>query len=1130
MESLMYQIQNLDKIVEISVEYVNNFLENNNIIAFKSLILSDLCKDVVGRLPEKMKYIEFLNYMADYCASKVSYHPEYNKLASYICIKKLHMQTQSDITQIAEILYNNKDVNNNHAPIISKELYDIYIKYNDIINRTIDYNRDYDIDYFGIKTLEKSYLMRINKNNTKNIIERPQHMFMRVALGIHGEDLERAFETYNYMSQKYFTHATPTLFNAGTNHAQMSSCFLIGCEDSMEGIMESQYEMAMISKNSGGIGLWLSAIRAKGSIIRKCNGISDGLLPLCIYTCKLSRYVNQGGKRGGAVSCFLEPWHADIFEFCELRIPNTGNDDNRARDLFLALWICDIFMKRVENDEMWSLMCPDECPNLNTTHGEEFEELYKKYEKEKKYKKQVRARDLFNHILNCQLSSGLPYILFKDNANKKSNQKNLGTICSSNLCVHEDTMILTDKGYKKISDMKDKKVNIWNGEEWSNVTIKQTGSNKDLIRVNLSNGSYLDCTTQHKFYIENVYNKNNILEIEAKELKINDSLIKFNLPKAIKLENNNFKYPYTHGFFCGNGSDNYSKTENNPMVTLYNEKIYLLDHLDYISHGQIITQTNNRKMNVILPKDIEKKYVVPHESSIMIKIEWFEGFCDANGSILKNGDEESLQITNTNIKFLTDIRYMLHTLGIESEITILRNERQILLPYDNENKKFYKCKKIWRLLVSSSSLYKLYLEGFEPKKLKYKTREPYKNEKQEVKITSIEESYKNVDTYCFTEPKKHMGVFNGILTGQCAEIIEYSDDKETAVCNLASICLPRFIENDNYNFDKLQEITRICVRNLNKVIDINFYPTEKAKRSNMRHRPIGLGVQGLADVYNMLGLPFESEEAALLNKKIFETIYFAGVEESCKIAQKEGPYETFHSSPFSKGQLQFHLWGMTVNDLITKDIYEWNKLIENVKRYGTRNSLITALMPTASTSQIMKCSECFEPYMSNIFTRSTLAGEFTVINENLIKTLEKTNLWGEEMRHKILDNKGSIQNIEEIPQNIKDIYKTAFELKLKSIVSQSADRGPFIDQSQSMNLFMEEQDRTKLRSALFYAWKRGLKTGMYYLRTVPAADALKFGLDIKKNEEDKKITQKIKSNEDEVFVCRMEKGCIMCGS
>jgi ribonucleoside-diphosphate reductase alpha chain len=795
--SRMLQNESINVPIIVSEQYVNDFLEKFKDLELNSISFVDLARDIIERLPKNMNYLEFMNFMADYCASKISYHSDYNKLASHICIQKLHLTTHDDIHKVANILYNNKDVHQEHAPIISHRLNELIMKHGDKINSVLDFNRDFKFDYFGMKTLEKAYLMRINTKNSKIIIERPQHMFMRVALGIHDDDLEAAFETYHFMTDKYFTHATPTLFNAGTNHPQMSSCFLLHCGDSMESIMKTQTEMAMISKNSGGIGVHITGVRSKGSLIRKCNGVSDGIIPLCIYTNKLARYVNQGGKRGGAAACFLEPWHADIYDFCELRIPNTGNDDNRARDLFLALWVNDIFMKRAKNNEMWSLMCPDECPGLNTSYGKEFEELYTKYEKEKKYKKRVKARELFEHILTCQLSSGMPYVCFKDNVNNQSNQQNLGTICSSNLC---------------------------------------------------------------------------------------------------------------------------------------------------------------------------------------------------------------------------------------------------------------------------------------------------------------------------------------------AEICEYSDENETAVCNLASICLPRFIEDGKYNFDMLQKITRICVRNLNKVIDTNFYPTPKTKVSNMRHRPIGLGCQGLCDVYNILGMPFESEEAQTLNKKIFETIYYAAIDESCKLAQKYGHYESFPGSPFSEGKLQFHLWGKQVEDLETKDDHDWNKLIDDVKQFGTRNSLLTALMPTASTSQIMKCSECFEPIMSNIFTRSTHAGEFVVINENLIKALEKHNLWDSDMRHHILDSKGSIQNIDEIPQDIKDIYKTAFELPLKSIISQSADRGPFIDQSQSMNLFLEEQDRTKLRSALYYGWERGLKTGMYYLRTCPAVDALKFGLDMKKKKKNMIVEDEKKEETFDGPVCRMEKGCIMCGS
>lgn len=720
-------------------------------------------------IPEKITMNEFYNYVADYCISKASTHPDYNVIASRICVDRLHNSTPDNIIDAMDILYKNTDADGKHHPLISENLFGISKKYKNILNDIIDHNKDYQYDYFGIRTLERSYLLKIYDSNKKKIIiERPQYMVMRVALGIHGDDIDSAIETYHLMSNRYFTHATPTLFNAGTNNPQLSSCFLFGIDDSLDNIFSQVKNMSLISKWAGGIGVHITGVRAKGSIIRGTNGTSDGIIPLCVVLNKVSRYVNQGGKRPGSIAVYMEPYHPDIFDFCELRKTNSGNDDTRARDLFLALWIPDLFMKRVENDGVWSLMCPDECPGLCTSHGKDFETLYEKYEQNKQYKKQVSARALWTHILECQIETGFPYMLYKDNVNGKSNQKNIGTIRSSNLC---------------------------------------------------------------------------------------------------------------------------------------------------------------------------------------------------------------------------------------------------------------------------------------------------------------------------------------------AEICEYSDGDATAVCNLASLCLPRYIvKNEDgfvyFDYEKLLSVVKVAIRNLNKVIDINFYPINSTKISNNMHRPIGLGVQGLADVYNMFSYDYESEEASLLNKKIFETIYFGAVSESNELAKQLGHYSTFQNSPFSQGKLQFHLWGLTEDNLVTKNIYDWSSLTESVRKYGTRNSLLTALMPTAGTSQIMKCYESFEPYMSNVFVRTTMAGEFIVINENLIRDLIKENLWSEDMRKLIIINKGSIQNIENIPNKLKGIYKTAFEIKLKSIISQSADRGPFIDQSQSMNLFMNSPDPDILTSAHFYGWKRGIKTGMYYLRTVPAVEPIQFGIDI----------------------------------
>ena len=701
------------------------------------------------------------NLSADICASKISYHPDFNKLAARIVVSNLHKETKADYKEVVSEL--------NEIGLISEGYYKFVMEHSKELQEMIDYNRDFLFDFFGFKTLERSYLMR-NKSGSKNrVVERPQHLWMRVAVQIHGlhPDAEKDMkvtltnikETYDGMSQQYFTQATPTLFNSGTKRPQLSSCFLLGVDDNIEHIFKTMSDVGKISKWAGGLGLHITDIRAKGSLIKGTNGHSDGIIPLCKVLESVAKYVNQGGKRNGSVAVYAEPWHADIFEFVELR-KNTGDENLRARDLFLAVWIPDLFMKRVQNNEMWSLMCPDKCPGLSDVYGEEFEKLYKKYESEGRYNKQVKATDLWRHILDCEIESGMPYILFKDNVNRKSNQKNIGVIKSSNLC---------------------------------------------------------------------------------------------------------------------------------------------------------------------------------------------------------------------------------------------------------------------------------------------------------------------------------------------AEVTEFSNSEETAVCNLASICLPKFVEGTTYNFDKLRQFSKIATRNLNNIININFYPTPETRFSNMKNRPIGLGVQGLADVYCKLKLSFESQEAKDLNRKIFEHKYFASLEASCELAQKYGPYDAFPGSPFSEGLLQWHLWGVDMSTLSPE--LDWYGLVEKIKKYGTRNSLLTAVMPTASTSQIMKNCECIEPYSSNIFVRTTLAGEYTIVNEHLVRDLLSLGLWTKEIYNEIVYFNGSVQKIKEIPQQLKELYKTAFEIKGIDIVKQSVDRGPFIDQSQSLNIFQATPDFSKLTSSHFYGWKNGLKTGMYYLRTRPAVDPIKFGLD-----------------------------------
>lgn len=698
---------------------------------------------------------ELDNLAAEVAASLITTHPDYGLLASRIAVSNLHKNTQKSFSKTMESLYNYIDPRTGKkAPLLSDDVYQIIMEQAELLDSTIIYDRDFGYDYFGFKTLERSYLLKLNGK----VAERPQHMLMRVAIGIHKRDIESAIETYNLMSERWFTHATPTLFNAGTPKPQMSSCFLLTMqEDSIEGIYDTLKQCAKISQSAGGIGLSIHNIRATGSYIRGTNGTSNGIIPMLRVFNDTARYVDQGGgKRKGSFAIYLEPWHADVFEFLDLR-KNTGKEEFRARDLFLALWIPDLFMKRVEANAKWTLFCPNEAPGLYDSWGEKFEELYEKYEADGRGRKTIEARELWNAILQAQIETGNPYLLYKDAANRKSNQQNLGTIRSSNLCT---------------------------------------------------------------------------------------------------------------------------------------------------------------------------------------------------------------------------------------------------------------------------------------------------------------------------------------------EIIEYTSSDEVAVCNLASIALPRFVNKGEFDHQRLYEITRVVTKNLNRIIDENFYPVPEARKSNMRHRPIGIGVQGLADTFCLMGFPFESDEARQLNKEIFETIYFAAMTESKELAKKFGPYETYEGSPVSKGIFQYDMWDVTPSSR-----WNWTELKAEVKKYGIRNSLLLAPMPTASTSQILGNNECFEPFTSNIYTRRTLSGEFVVVNKYLLKDLVKRKLWNDVMKNKIIAGNGSIQHIEEIPQDLKALYKTVWEVKQKAIIDMAADRGAYICQSQSLNLFVENPNFAKLTSMHFYAWKKGLKTGMYYLRTKAAADAIKFTVD-----------------------------------
>jgi ribonucleotide reductase alpha subunit len=862
---------------------------------------TSLVMKVIDQLFDGISTTKIDELSAEQCASMASIHPDYNTLAGRIVVSNHHKNTHGSFVEVMSQLYECHDKHNKPSPLLSKELYFIVNSNEEVLNAMCDYSRDYLIDYFGFKTLERAYLMKLNKV----IVERPQHMWLRVALGIHGNNLEKVRETYDLMSLKYFTHATPTLFNSGTPHPQLSSCYLIAMEsDSMEGIYNTLKDCAMISKWAGGIGLHIHNVRASGSSIRGTNGNSSGIVPMLKVFNNTAKFVDQGGKRNGSFAIYLEPWHADIEMFLQMR-KNHGDEELKARDLFYALWVPDLFMERIKTDGTWTLMCPDECPGLSDVYGDEFKILYTKYETEGKGRKTMKARDLWFQVLDAQMETGTPYLLYKDACNKKSNQQNVGIIKSSNLCVAPETTILTDNGHIEIQTLVGKKVNVWNGEEFSEVEIFKTGENQELIDVYTSDGCKLTCTKYHKFFIQ----KSESVEIvRSSHLSIGDSII-----------------------------------------------------------------------------------------------EW------------KN------------------------------------------------------------------------IDG---------TVQP------SVKIEKIIDKGRIDDTYCFTEPKRNAGIFNGIITSQCTEILEYSDENETAVCNLASIALPTFIDNNNmppiFDYDKLHEITKVVTYNLNRIIDINFYPTPKTERSNLRHRPIGIGVQGLADVFMLLNVPFHSDEAKAINRKIFETIYHAALERSMEIAKIEGPYETFEGSPASNGLLQFDLWN--INPCENETRYDWDDLKQKIINHGLRNSLLVAPMPTASTSQILGFNECIEPITSNIYNRRTLAGEFILANKYLMNDLIELDLWNEKIKNNIIANHGSIQHIEIIPQHIRDKYKTVWEIPMRHLIDMAADRGAYICQSQSLNLWLEDPNYSMLTSMHFYSWSKGLKTGIYYLRRRGRHHAQQFTIEPEKTE------------------------------
>jgi ribonucleoside-diphosphate reductase alpha chain len=1042
-----------------------------------------IAQNTIKLMINNITTIELDNISANICASMITTHPDYGILASRIEVSNLHKETKENYYEMLLDLENYYDDNGIKIDIVDPKLINFAKCYSNDIQSIINYSRDYNFTYFGIKTLKKSYLLKHNNKKLK-ILERPQHLFLRVAIGINfnkinsdgstdNETLNSIFNTYELMSQQYYIHATPTLFNAGTLRQSLSSCFLLSIEDDLSGIYKTLSDTAKISKWSGGIGVHCSQVRAKNSLIKSTNGKSEGIIPMLKVYNDSALYVSQGGgKRKGSTAVYLEPWHSDIFEFLDLKKP-IGDEYLRARDLFLALWIPDLFMKRlilaIESKQTvyWSLFCPNIAKELPDKYGDEFEKLYLKYENEKKYNSQIDITILWKKILEIQMESGVPYIMFKDHINRKCNQNNLGTIKSSNLCVHGNTLILTDWGYFPIKKLVNQEVNVWNGTEFSPSMVAKTNSNQELLQVTTSDGCKLLCTPYHKFHIYN-FKDNNYISKEAKNLKKNDVLISYKFPVIEGDRTYNIKHPYTLGFYCGNSM----------KLKYQNKEIIYYNDYDLHFSNKFYFMESCKKFSKIVFKPYNSKFYVPINANMNNRLKWLAGFIDGNCKNDLIEKHKILEFKASNYNFIYKIKLLCNTLGVNPCILKVLNNLYILQ-------------------FNESETYKLFHEFYVPtnKVNPQFTTKPFQNLNEYITISSVKQASGLHDTYCFNEPRKHQGILNGMLTGNCAEINIYTDKDNIGVCNLASICLPKYINynngNPSFDYQLLYQNTKIIVKNLNQVIDNNVYPVSEGQYADYMNRPLGIGVQGLADVFFKFKIPFTSAYAKNINKKIFETIYYGALESSCELAQINGPYKNYSTSMIANGKLQFDLWNVTPSTL-----WDWDSLRNKIKEHGVYNSLLTALMPTASTSQIMGNYEMFEPITSNMFVRNTLSGTYQIINKYLIKDLIELNIWNDTLKQKIIANNGSIQNIPEIPNNLKEIYSTIWELKQKDLIDMDADRSAYISQSSSSNRYIKNPTNNKLTSMYIYCWKKGLKTGCYYLRTQSGADAVKFTVDV----------------------------------
>lgn len=793
---------------------------------------------------------------------------------------------------------------------------------------------------------------------------------------------------------------------------------------------------------------------------------------------------------------YIEPHHPDVLDVLALK-RNSGDEHLRARDLFYAVWVSDLFMERVEAAGEWSLFDPSTCPGLADAWGDEYRALYERFEAEGLAARRLPARDVWAEIVRSQVETGTPYILYKDACNAKSNQQNLGTIKTSNLCVAGDTRILTSTGYHPIASLAGQRVHVWNGEQFSETTAVQTGTAQELVTVTMDDGSELRCTPYHKFYVETAESRT--VTVRACDLQAGDRLIKFDLPTVLEgatthdAPTHDPRDTYTRGFFAADGYVDRAAGLAKISVSRADKKAALSSRavFEKVYDYAAVVDGPSRSTYVLGAAHAFCKFDVPVNAAPPEKLRWLEGYLDGDGTVIKNDGIENLQAASVVKEFLCDIRLMLQTMGVHSTVTFARPGGTAELPDGRGGKAGYETKDLWRLQIGSAGLHTLVSMGFAPSRLQVSGgRRAHHDTRRYTRIVSVENQGAVGDTFCFNEPLRHAGVFEGVLTGQCSEILEYTSADEVAVCNLGSLCLPAFVIDDaRFDFEGLLAATRVLARNLDRTIDITFYPLEEARRSNLRHRPVGIGVQGLQDAFFKMRMPYDSPQAADLNKQIFETIYFGAISTSAELARELGPYSSFRGSPASRGQLQFDLWGVSPGTA-----YSWATLKADIAAHGLRNSLSVAPMPTASTAAIFGNTEAFEPVTSNAYSRRTLAGEFAVVNRYLVSDLLARGLWSTDVKDAILADGGSVQGVDAVPRDLKDLYKTAWELSMKTLIDMAADRGAFVCQTQSLNMFVADPAYKKLTSMHFYAWRKKLKTGVYYLRSKPAARAIQVTL------------------------------------